>query len=440
MPPATTGNDAGIKGLIADPLSLLRSRLYTNTAYLWLAVGGFALLGFAFWTTVARLYSPEAMGLGGAAVNAMMVLAQIAQLGLGYALIRFIPQSGDEALHLLSRSMTATVLASLLIGSVFLVSLPLWSQELKDLLWHPLNIVSFLAFAAFIAVGFLLRSIFVAYQRSVFVLGLNLIIGATRIPVVVLLAGIGSAMGIVAGIGLALPGAILLAVLIFLPRCTGRLRLPLALDLWRLAPVVPFALSNLTSHVLTVMIWQLLPLVVISLAGAESAGYFFVAWAVSGLFLVLSQQLALALFAQGSHESGGFGAQARGALLVGVVLGGSFAVAAFLLGDLVLRLFGVEYAERSGTVLKLLAASSPLAAVTNIYLGIERVRGRMVNLVAVSGVVAVVTLGVTIGTVPRLGIEGAGYGVLAGYGAGALLSLALLYPMLPLRTVSSNVE
>ena len=95
-----------------------------------------------------------------------------------------------------------------------------------------------------------------------------------------------------------------------------------------------------------------------------------------------------------------------------------------------LRLFGGEYVERSSTVLKLLAAATPLAAVTNIYLGIERVGGRMAYLVAVSAVVAAVMLGVTVGLVPRFGIEGAGYGVLAGYGVGALVSLALLYPML----------
>ena len=111
-------------------------------------------------------------------------------------------------------------------------------------------------------------------------------------------------------------------------------------------------------------------------------------------------------------------------------MGCLFAVGTFFLGDLVLRLFGGEYVDRSSTVLKLLAASTPLAAVTNIYLGVERVRGRMGYLVAVSAVVAVVMLGVTGGLVPRVGIEGAGYGVLAGYGAGALASLALLYPML----------
>ena len=102
----------------------------------------------------------------------------------------------------------------------------------------------------------------------------------------------------------------------------------------------------------------------------------------------------------------------------------------YFMGDLVLRLFGREYVEQTSTVLKLLAAATPLAAVTYIYLGIERVRRRMAPLLAVSAVVAVVMVATTAVLVPRVGLAGAGYGALAGYGVGALLSLVLLYPFL----------
>jgi len=81
--------------------------------------------------------------------------------------------------------------------------------------------------------------------------------------------------------------------------------------------------------------------------------------------------------------------------------------------------------ERSSEVLKLVAAATPLAALTNIYLSIERVRGSMAPLVAVSAVM----LGTTGVLVPRLGIIGAGYPLVAGYGTGALLSLPLIYRM-----------
>ncbi len=259
---------------------------------------------------------------------------------------------------------------------------------------------------------------------------LNLTIGTLRIPLAVLLGAVGSGLGIVAGHGAAVLAAILIAMVFMLPKCTGSRRLPLAFDPWRLAPMAGFALSNFTSHVLTILVWHLLPLLVIGMAGAEAAGFFYISWAVAGLILLMTQQLALSLFAEGSFDSRGFARQARGALLFGVALSGLFALMVYLFGDLVLYLFGKAYVEESSRVLKLLAAATPLAAVTYIYLGIERVRVGMAPLVTVSAVMAAIMLWVTVVMVPRAGIEGAGYGATAGYGAGALCSILLISRML----------
>ena len=418
-------------GLRITSLRPLRSSLFTNAAYLWLGEIVFAGLGFAFWNVVTRLYSPDTVGLAGAAVTSIMLLSTVASLGLGFAIVRFSPQSDDGGRLLLGRSLVAVVSASALAGIFFLASLPLWSQELTDLLWQtPGHIVGYLLFVALLGVLQLLTFVFVAYRRGDFVLIQRILVGALRIPLVILLAGLGSAIVIVAVHSLAVLGGLILIIVVLLPRCTGRPGLPLSLEVWKLAPVAGFALSNLASQVLRALSWLVLPLIVIALVEAEEAGFFYIGWAVAGIGLSIAQQLSLSLFAEGSHDVRGFGTQARGALLMAVVLGGIFAVGTFFLGDLVLGLFGSEYAERSSTVLKLLAAATPLAAVTNIYLGTERVRGRMVPLVAVSTVVAVVMLAVTVVLVPLFGLAGVGYGVLAGNGSGALVSLVLLYQML----------
>jgi O-antigen/teichoic acid export membrane protein len=417
--------------LLITASRLLRSRLYTNMAHLWLSTLALAILGFAFWGVVARLYPPEAVGLGGTVVTSAIVLAQVSQLGLGYVLIRFIPQSGLEAPILLSRSLVTVAVASLLSGLIFLGTVPLWSQDLQDLLWEDAGHVGvFIALVTFVTLEHQLRFTFIAYQRSIYVLALTMSIGLLRLLVASLLAGLGSAFGIVIGHGLAVLLSILVAVLFFLPGSTGKLRLPLALDVWRLAPLAPFSLSNLASHVLTVLAWQLLPLLVISLAGAVAAGFFYIVWTVAGIMLIMMQQLALSLLAEGSNDSREVRSQAWGALVIGVALGTLFAVAVYFLGDLVLLLFGREYVEQSNDVLKVLAAAMPLAAVTHVYLSIERVYQRLVPLVAVSAVVALVMLGAIAVLVPHMGIVGAGYGVVAGYGVGTVLSLLLLYPMM----------
>ena len=220
--------------------------------------------------------------------------------------------------------------------------------------------MGFLVFVALLGVMHLLGSTLIFVQ--------TITLGVLRIPLVALMAVVGSAYGVVTGHSLAVLGSIFLIVVVLLPRCTGRRGLPLALDVWRLVPVASFALSNLASQLLRALSWLLLPLVVISLVGSEEAGFFYIGWAVAGIGLGTARQLAVSLFAEGSHETQGFSTKARGALLIGVALGGLFAVGTFFLGDLVLRLFGGEYVQRSSGVLKLLAAASPLAAVTSIYM------------------------------------------------------------------------
>ena len=333
-------------------------------------------------------------------------------------------------MNLLSRSVVAVAAASTVGGLIFLGSVPLWSWDLRILLLpDPWTAAAHLAFVVGGSLWVLLNFTFIAYRKGEYFLAQTLTMGTLRVPLAVTLAGAGSAFGIVAGHGLAVLIGTVLVALVLLPRCTGRRVLPLAFDVWKLAPLMPFALSNLASHALTVLSWLVLPLVVIAVAGAEAAGFFYIGWAVAGIVLTMTQQLALALFAEGAHDPGKMTRQTRGALAVGLALGATFALGIYAVGDHVLLLFGRDYVAEAGGVLKLLAVATPLAAVTHIYLGVQRVRGRMLPLIAVSAAVTLLMLGVTAALVPRFGVAGAGYGVLAGYGMGALLSLPLLWPM-----------
>ena len=103
-------------GLLTTSLQPLRSRLYTNAAYLWLGEIGFAALGFVFWNVVARLYPPETVGLAGTAVISITMLAMVASLGLGEAFVRFMPQDGDEARLMLGRCLAIMPAAAVLVG------------------------------------------------------------------------------------------------------------------------------------------------------------------------------------------------------------------------------------------------------------------------------------------------------------------------------------
>jgi O-antigen/teichoic acid export membrane protein len=257
-----------VVGLLTASLAPIRSRLYLNAMYFWLSATTTMLLGFVFWSIIARVHSPEVVGIVGTVISTLILLPQISQLGMGQALIRFIPQNQQAAPLLISRSLLAVSVAALLSGSIFLGSVPLWSEDLTNLLWEsPGHAGVYLILVVLAAAWSLLNPIFVAYRRGIFVLGQSLTLGVLRIPLALLLGSLGSAFGIIAGHGLALFASTLLFTLVFLPQCMSRLRLPLAFDAWRLIPVAPFALSNLASNLLIGFAWLLLPSIVLVLVG-----------------------------------------------------------------------------------------------------------------------------------------------------------------------------
>ena len=75
----------------------LRTPLVRNSAYLLLTAGIAYGLGFVFWLLVARLYSPDVLGLTATLLGTILFLATVAQLGFQIGLIRFLPQEEDRS-------------------------------------------------------------------------------------------------------------------------------------------------------------------------------------------------------------------------------------------------------------------------------------------------------------------------------------------------------
>ena len=60
----------GLKGLLSMPL-------YANACYLIADMATVSLLSVAFWTLVARLYTPTQVGLASATIAAVILLARL---------------------------------------------------------------------------------------------------------------------------------------------------------------------------------------------------------------------------------------------------------------------------------------------------------------------------------------------------------------------------
>lgn len=148
----------------------LRTPLYANSVYLMANSAVTAALGFVFWVLVARFYPAEALGLGSALISAAALLAFVASLGLGTGLIRYLPGAGTGGVTLINSCFTLTGLAAVVVASIFVAGLQLWSPALAFVRQNPIFVASFMAFVVTSTLFSLLTGAIVALRLAQFVL------------------------------------------------------------------------------------------------------------------------------------------------------------------------------------------------------------------------------------------------------------------------------
>jgi O-antigen/teichoic acid export membrane protein len=157
----------------------------------------------------------------------------------------------------------------------------------------------------------------------------------------------------------------------------------------------------------------LLPLLVTARLSARDNAYFYTTWMLAGLFLVIAPAFSQSLFAEGMHRPEEVGALARSQFkIIGAILVPGL-VTILVLGGTLLSAFGHAYADHAVGLLRLAALASIPDAVTNVYVAVLRVEGRLTA-------AASLTLGTGIGTLviswfllPLIGISAVGCAFLA---------------------------
>lgn len=405
--------------------SLLRAPLFTNALYLWASSAVMAVSGFVFWTLVATLYDTTDVGRGSAAVSALTLIALASPLGMGLGLIRFLPGAGPRSGDLVNSALVVGAITSAAASCGFLLSLPLWSRELSFLAEQPAFFAAFMLFAAASSVVIIQDQAFVALRRARYVFLRTALVNLVRMVLPPALVVFGGAFGIVAATGLATTLGLAFGTLAFRRALPGY-RPAIVLDRGSVVSLMPFAMGNHLADLALVAPSLILPLMVVSVLGAEEAGYFYVGWFLGYILLAASVQMALSLFAEGSHRQEDLPRLTRQALTAGLATAGGGAALLWLAGDRLLLAFGADYSREATDVLRLVSLAALPAAITNVYLASERVRRRVGWLLALAGLVSATTLSLSYILLPRLGIAGAGLALLVGQGLGAAIAAARL--------------
>ena len=155
--------------------------------------------------------------------------------------------------------------------------------------------------------------------------------------------------------------------------------------------------------------------------GAELNAYFYIAWAVGSVLIMIPNATATSLFAEGSHEEEKLGLNIWRSLKMTLLILVPAVILVSAIADKLLFLFGSAYSENATTLLRILAISTLPLAINIVYLNIKRVEKRLRVIVGLTALVAVVTLGLAYPLLLRMGINGVGIAWLASQGIVALV-------------------
>jgi O-antigen/teichoic acid export membrane protein len=181
-----------------------------------------------------------------------------------------------------------------------------------------------------------------------------------------------------------------------------------SIDFGLLRSLFKFSMYNYLSYVFIRTRELVLPLLVIYLMGARHTAYFYLAFNVTLVFLLVPKAVSKALLAEASHQKSNIRTDFRKGLLISLVSAAAGAVFFFIAGKYVLLLYGAEYVENSLGLLYVFAVIGIFATVNELYYTLMRINMKLNQLLAAQVINVVLTLGLAAVLIGH-GIVGVGY-------------------------------
>jgi len=418
----TTVITTGEKKLIARVAAMTKQPLFANAGYLLgiNAVG--SLVGFVFWGVAARLYRPEHVGTASAVLSAVALVSGVARLGMDHGLVRLLPESQSPH-RILNTASTSSIVAALLVGTVFLVGLPLWSPSLVALQRNGWYAATFLVYVTAATLGTVVQMAFVARRQAIYALLHTCVANGVRLILAILLAGLG-ASGLVVSVALAFSLALAVSLWGFLPCVESGYRPRIEVNWHDLAILVPYSLGNHVAGLLAQTPQIVLPLLILELMGPASSGHAYVALMIGGLLTSPGLAVANSAFAESANAPQRSLSILTRAAAPGLALTVSAGVIVGVAAPWPLQIFGPTYAQEASGLLRFLALAAPLTVLSALYFTHLRVEKQIGHLILLNAIAAAATLGVVIVFMPRIGIAASGLGLLVGNGLVAIAASA----------------
>jgi O-antigen/teichoic acid export membrane protein len=347
-----------------------------------------------------------------ALVAAMIALASVGQLGIGGALVSYLPRVRHARNRLIWHCYAASTVTSVVLAAAFVAVAPRFVHDLGALRVGWIRATFLAAVAVWAAFG-LQDNILTSLRRAMWVPLENIAYSAAKLAVVVVIAqsfhGIGVFVSWVAPAALAL---IPINMLIF------RRLLPASPAVATLDADAMRFRRFVTAETGGVFLWQIsttiLPVLVVARVGATAGALFAIPWLLAQAVDLVAGNLGMSLTVEAAGDHRATQRILRHVLRRAIPLVTAIAITGVVGASLLLRVYGHTYGSSSATVLRVLLVACVPRAVIVLAIGAARAELAVVRMLTLQATLAVTVVPGAWLLMGRYGIEGAAIAWLAG--------------------------
>jgi O-antigen/teichoic acid export membrane protein len=392
----------------------LRNSFFLNTYLLIVMRVLGAGLGFLFWALAARIMTADNVGLASGAVSLTALLAGLAQLGLGYGLVKHFAQA-DDPNGLLNMSIVISGLAGFGLALLPFMVMPAWSPALLPLRDSLFTTLFFIVLVLSTTLSQLLHWAFLATRRVEFSLIKQTGQAFLAIILLFMLSKVMPGyLSTIAAYTIATVISLAVAFWVFLPKAQPGYSFGLGFKVSSLASFTKFSLINHITDQIQRVPDTLLPLIVIYLLGPSAGAYFFVVWTLARSIAAWAGSIAESMFAEASNTPALVSTFAWRSAKLGLLLAGAMTLAMLAGSQLLLSIYGQDYVEQGTGLLYWVALASMPGVLLSIFINFLRIRDRLRGVFTVTALSNGGSILLAYFGMVWLGMSGAGLGWLIG--------------------------
>lgn len=389
----------------------LKTPFMENMLFIVLSYVSFSLVLVLFWMAAAEFYSKEQVGIASSILSSLFLIELISRLGMDNSIVRFFPKKNKCRVFNTSIVLAPSVALLLSLTYLLLFNFSNYGKtELPDLIKY----IIYALIPVVISFHVMLGTSLWAIHKAEFSLFLNL----SRCLCVLFLIPF-LALGVDGIISAFFVSSLLVLLMAILLAKRLGFRFFFELDTVFLKDAYKFSIGNYMSTLLSLSLYLVLPILVMSMFGATDTAHFTIAFSTCTLLFNVPASMAISFFVAGSCETDLKYLLIKTTKIIAitlVILSAIFYLGSYQLLELIGRdQFDETYLDRLD-LFRIFIISSFFVAAKSIYFSLKMIQDNIPELVMMSVLTTFLTIIFCLVFMHIFGLIGVGYGWLTGHG------------------------